>query len=298
MPARGVLLLAHGTPDSLDDMPEYLTRVRGGRPPSPELLDEIRHNYAAIGGRSPLTDLTGAQAAALQRALGDAVRVYFGMRNWRPYVADALAHARRDGVRELVALPLAPQYSSLSVGKYREAVEAARPGDVSVRFVESWHDHPALAAAFAERVQEGVRRHGPHHVLFTAHSIPARVDREGDPYQAQVRATMDAVARTAGLPAAALPWGLAWQSAGRTPEPWLGPSLEEALKALADEGKRRVLVAPIGFVCDHTEILYDIDVQAAAAARALGIALARTESLNTSETLVRALADVVRASLG
>ena len=149
MTRTGVLLLAHGTPESLDQMPEYLTLVRGGRPPSPELIEEMRHNYAAIGGRSPLTELTRAQAAALERALGDGTPVYVGMRNWRPFIADALRQARADGVAEVLAVPLAPQYSTLSVGKYRKAAEAERPEGISLRFVESWHDHPGLLDAFA-----------------------------------------------------------------------------------------------------------------------------------------------------
>lgn len=290
---RGVLLLAHGTPDSIDEMPEYLTRVRG-RPPSPELLAEMRRNYAAIGGRSPLTDVTRAQAEALRRTLGDGTPVYVGMRNWRPFVADALAEAARDGARELVAVPLAPQFSALSVGKYREAVEAGTPAGIAVRFVGAWHDHPGLIEAFAERVRAALARGPRDAVVFTAHSLPERAMREGDPYVEQVGATAAGVAAAAGLAA----WRLAWQSAGRTPEPWLQPTLEEALEALAAERKKRVLVVPVGFVSDHTEILYDIDVQAAAFARERGIDLARTESLNTSPTFIRSLADVVRAARG
>lgn len=288
----GVLLLAHGTPDSLDEMPEYLARVRGGRPPSPELVEEMRRNYAAIGGRSPLTDLTRAQAEALRRELGGPP-VYVGMRNWRPLVADTLQQARADGVRSLVAIPMAPQYSSLSVAKYQDAVEASRPPDLSVAFVGAWHDHPGLLEAFAERLRTAMARGPWDVVLFTAHSLPERVIREGDPYADQVAATARGVAERVGLAS----HRLAFQSAGRTPEPWLGPSLDASVSTAAGEGARRILVAPIGFVCDHTEILYDVDVQAAAAARAAGVALGRTESLNTSPTFIRALADLVRHHL-
>ena len=287
-----VLLLAHGTPESLDQMPEYLTRVRGGRPPGPELLEEMRRNYAAIGGRSPLTDLTRAQADALRAALGEGARVYVGMRNWRPYIADALAAAAADGALDLVALPMAPQYSTLSIGKYQDAVRQATPPGLNVRFVDSWYDHPGLTAAFAEKLEEARRREAESAVLFTAHSLPVRAVREGDPYPDQVARTAAAVAARAGVAS----YRLAYQSAGRTPEPWLGPSLEEALDEAAREGSARVLVAPIGFVCDHTEILFDIDVAAAATARARGIALSRTASLNTSPTFIRALADLVRAA--
>jgi ferrochelatase len=289
-----VLLLAHGTPESLDELPEYLARVRGGRPAGPELLEEMRRNYAAIGGRSPLTELTRAQADALRAELGGGARVYVGMRNWSPFIADALAAAVADGVTDLVALPMAPQYSALSVGKYAEAVRQAQPAGLRVRFVESWHDHPGLVAAFAEKVEDAVRRDPGAAVIFTAHSLPERVVREGDPYAEQVARTAAAVATRAGVSG----YRLAYQSAGRTPEPWLGPTLEEALLAAAGEGAARVLVAPIGFVCDHTEILFDIDVAAAAAARRRGLALARTASLNTSGTFIRALADIVRAAGG
>jgi len=286
-----VLLLAHGTPESLDQMPEYLTRVRGGRPPSPELVEEMRGNYAAIGGRSPLTDLTRAQAAALSAALGGRP-VYVGMRNWRPYVGDALAEAARAGVREVVAVPMAPQYSTLSVAKYAEAVEAARPAELAVRFVHSWHDHPGLLEAFAERLRAALGAAPWDRVVFTAHSLPVRAIDGGDPYAEQVAATARGVAERAGV----ADYVRAWQSAGRTPEPWLGPSLEDTLARLAAEGARRVLVAPIGFVCDHTEILFDVDVQAARAARRLGLELGRTESLNDSPAFIRALASLVEGA--
>jgi ferrochelatase len=214
------------------------------------------------------------------------------MRNWRPYIADALAQAASDGVRELVAVPMAPQYSTLSVAKYGEAVEAARPPALAVRFVRSWHDHPGLLDAFAEKLQGALGALRPERVLFTAHSLPRRVVDAGDPYPDEVRATARGVAERCGLGT----WEQAYQSAGRTPEPWLGPSVEEALAGAASAGARRVLIAPIGFVCDHTEILFDIDVQAAQAARGLGIEVARTESLNTSPRLIAALADLVRST--
>ena len=247
MPA--VLLLAHGTPESLDQMPEYLAKVRGGRPPSPELVAEMRSNYAAIGGRSPLTDLTRAQAAALARELGGGTPVYVGMRNWTPFIADALAEAARDGVTELVAVPMAPQYSSLSVAKYRDAVEAARPPGLAIRFVESWHDHPGLLDAFAERVRAALAEGPVDAVVFTAHSLPVRVIDAGDPYAGQVAATAAGVAARAGVAR----FSVAYQSAGRTPEPWLGPTLEEHLRErgggggpLGARGARRLRLRPHG----------------------------------------------------
>ena len=196
---KGVLLLAHGTPERLDEMPEYLRLVRGGREPSAELVEEMRHNYAAIGGRSPLTDITRAQAAALQRALDDGTPVFVGMRNWKPFVADALRDAAAAGAADLVALPLAPQYSTLSVGKYREAVDRSRPEGMKIRFVDSWHDHPGLLDAFAEKLRAARSREEWDEVIFTAHSLPERVVREGDPYAEQVAATARGVAERAGL---------------------------------------------------------------------------------------------------
>ena len=288
--ASAVLLLAHGTPESLADMPDYLTRVRGGRPPSPELVEEMRHNYAAIGGRSPLTDITRAQAAALSEALG--MPVHVGMRNWRPFIADALREAARAGARRVVAVPMAPQFSTLSVAKYRDEVDRARPPGLEVRFVPSWHDHPRLLDAFAEKLRASLSAGPWDAVVFTAHSLPTRVVAAGDPYPDEVAATARGVAARAGLAG----YALAYQSAGRTPEPWLGPSLEEALALAAREGARRALVAPIGFVCDHTEILFDVDVQAAGAARRLGLVLGRTASLNTSPAFIRALAALVRSA--
>ena len=289
--ATGVLLAAHGTPESLDQMPEYLAAVRGGRPPSPALGEEMRHNYAAIGGRSPLTDITRAQAAALRDVLAGPP-VFVGMRNWRPFIAEAVAEAEGAGVRDLVVVPLAPQYSTLSVAKYRQAVEAALPPSLTMRFVESWHAEPGLLEAFAARVRAAQGEGPADAVVFTAHSLPLRAVEQGDPYAEQVKETAAGVAARAGLAS----YEQAWQSAGRTEEPWLTPSLEERLAALAGQGARRVLVVPIGFVCDHTEVLFDIDVQARAAAEALGIGLVRTESLNDSPRFVAALADLVRAA--
>jgi ferrochelatase len=288
--SKGVLRLAHGTPDSLDEMACYLTMVRDGREPSAELVAELQRNYAAIGGRSPLTDITRAQAAALQRVLGLDTRVFVGMRNWRPLIADALREAQEAGVTSLVALPLAPQYSELSVGKYKAAVERACPDGIDVRFVESWHDHPGLIEAFAQSVAAALAAGQPDAVFFTAHSLPVRVVEAGDPYVAHVQATAQAIATRVRL----LGFEVAYQSAGRTPEPWLGPSLEEALRAASLRGCARVLVVPVSFVCDHTEILFDVDVQAQAVARDLGLTLVRSESLNTSPLFIEALADIVR----
>jgi ferrochelatase len=236
--------------------------------------------------------VTRAQADALANELG--LPVYVGMRNWRPFIAEAMEQAAAAGVTRLVAIPLAPQYSSLSVAKYGDAVSAAGRAGLEVRFVESWHDHPLLLDAFAEKLRTARAQGDWDVVVFTAHSLPSRVVAAGDPYPQQVRATASRVAERVGLKDPCV----AYQSAGRTDEAWLGPSLEATLGEMAAAHARSALVAPIGFVSDHTEILYDIDVAAAAAAAALGITLGRTESLNASPTFVRALADLARTRLG
>jgi protoporphyrin/coproporphyrin ferrochelatase len=287
-----VLLMAHGTPSSLDEMPEYLRLVRGGRPPSPELVEEMRQNYAAIGGRSPLTDLTMAQADALRARLGAGVPVAVGMRNWRPFIKDALEDLVRQGATRIVGVPMAPQFSTLSVQKYVDAATAALPSGVQFDAVTSYHVHPGLLDAFAGRVRAASVRENET-VVFTAHSLPVRVIEGGDVYADEVAATARGVADLAGIGR----FETAYQSAGRTPEPWIGPDLGALITARAAAGARRFLIVPVGFVCDHTEILFDIDVQAARAAREAGATLRRTESLNTSPAFIGALEEIVRAKL-
>lgn len=285
----GVLLMAHGTPQSLDDMAEYLRLVRGGRPASPELVAEMRHNYASIGGRSPLTDITLAQRDALAARLGADTPVAVGMRNWQPFIADAVAELVSAGATRIVGIPLAPQFSTLSVQKYEETARATLPPGLAFAPVRSFHAHPLLLEAFAERVREA--RPAPDEaVVFTAHSLPARVIAGGDKYADEVAATADGVARLAGIAR----YDRAYQSAGRTPEPWIGPTLDDLVRERAAAGVRKFFVVPIGFVCDHTEILFDIDVQAAGVARECGVELRRTESLNTSPTFIRMLEQLVR----
>jgi protoporphyrin/coproporphyrin ferrochelatase len=288
----GVLLMAHGTPSSLDEMPDYLTIVRGGRPPSAELVEEMRHNYQAIGGRSPLTDLTLAQADALRRALGPDVAVAVGMRNWKPFIKDAIAHLAATGVTRIVGIPLAPQFSTLSVAKYIDAARAALPDGIQFDAVSSFHAHPLLIDAFAERVNAAQPR-SDELVVFTAHALPVRVIQGGDRYADEVGATARAVADRAGVTR----YRIAYQSAGRTPEPWIGPDIAAVIDEESGNGVRKFLVVPVGFVCDHTEILFDIDVQAAQTAREFATSLRRTESLNTSPTFIALLQDLARARL-
>ena len=287
--------MAHGTPSSLDEMPEYLRLVRGGRPASPELVAEMLHNYNAIGGRSPLTDITLAQAAALRARLGGDIPLSVGMRNWRPFIKDALGDLAASGVERVVGIPMAPQFSTLSVQKYIEAARSALPpGPEGLQFdpVHSFHTHPLLIDAFAERLRAAAPS-DDELVVFTAHSLPARIIEAGDQYADDVAATARAVASQTGVGHCEL----AYQSAGRTPEPWIGPELGALIRERAAAGGRRFLIAPVGFVCDHTEILFDIDVQAAAVAREEGATLRRTESLNTSQTFIAMLEDLVRGML-
>jgi ferrochelatase len=270
-------------------MPEYLRLVRGGRPPSPELVEEMRQNYAAIGGRSPLTDLTMEQADALRARLGAGVPVAVGMRNWRPFIKDALEDLVRQGATRIVGVPMAPQFSTLSVQKYVDAARAALPSGVQFDAVTSYHAHPRLLEAFAGRVRAASVR-DDETVVFTAHSLPVRVIEGGDVYADEV-----AAARRGGCGIGR--FETAYQSAGRTPEPWIGPDLSELITARAAAGARRFLIVPVGFVCDHTEILFDVDVQAARTARDAGATLRRTESLNTSPAFIGALEEIVRARL-
>jgi ferrochelatase len=300
----GVLLMAHGSPDNLDDMAAYLQHVRGGRPTPPALVDEIRERYRLIGGRSPLLDLTRAQGKALEQRLnvnGTRFRVYIGMRHWHPFIKNTVQQIVDAGIRRVVAVSMAPQYSRLSVGAYRRALETAQR-ELGVRLdvttVTSWHDHPLLLQSFTERVQavsdqfrDEVR--AQWYVVFTAHSLPQRILAEGDPYSHEVNGTAAGVAKLLGLTI----WEVAYQSQGATAEPWLGPMLDEVFARAAAQNRRSILLVPIGFVCDHVEILYDIDILAQKVAQEKGLLLRRTASLNTAPTFIEALASVVEAHL-
>jgi len=285
-----VLLLAYGTPDRVEDVPRYLEAVFAGRAAGPEVVREVEKRYRAIGG-SPLKAITFQQARALEKELG--LPVYVGMRTWHPFISETVAQLQQDGVERIVALCLAPQYSRYSVQLYFNALERAleqlcyRP---SIIWVRDYHDHPLLIQAFAEKLQAVLPA---QQVLFTAHSLPASVLKDGDPYPTQVKATAEAVARQCQLPA----WDFAFQSQGLAQIEWLGPTVESQLEAYAREGIRDVILQPIGFVADHLEILYDIDIQFRQYAAQLGIALRRPESLNDSATFIACLAEVVRQQL-
>jgi len=292
MPRSAVLLMAHGTPNSLDELPEYLRLVRGGRPASPELIAEMRDHYCAIGGRSPLTDHTMAQAAALRDRLGPDVPVAVGMRNWHPFIKTAIEELTAAGAGRIIGVPMAPQFSTLSVLKYVESARNALPPGVSFEPIRSFHAHPLLLDAFAERLRsEQAAR--DEDIIFTAHSLPLRAIESGDPYADEVAATARGVAERAGVDR----YDQAFQSAGRTPEPWIGPDVRALVQERATNGTRGFLVVPIGFVCDHTEVLFDIDVEAAEVARQSAATLRRTKSLNTSPTFIAMLEDIVRKTM-
>jgi ferrochelatase len=277
-----VLLMAYGSPSRIEEVPAYFDDVRGGRPVSPAAVTELAERYRRIGG-SPLETITERQRVALQEELG--LPVHVGMKHWRPRIAEAVEHALSSGATRIVAVVLAPHYSRMSIGEYRERVEEALAARAELLFVESWHDDPGFVEVLAGRV-----RGRDAHVVFTAHSLPARILDEGDPYREQLLETAALVAARAGLD----DWSFAFQSSSSTGEPWLGPGVLDELETLADGGVRKVLVAPVGFVSDHLEILWDLDVEARERAAALGLELERIESLNDDPAFIRALAGIVR----
>jgi len=288
---QAVLLLAHGAPERVEDVPEYLSYVRGGRPTPPALVEEVSDRYRRVGGGSPLLARTREQAAALQGELG--IPVYFGMRNWRPFIKETVSRMKDDGVERIVALCLAPQYSKASVGFYFRRVQEARTEvglAAEIVWTKTFHDHPLLIEAFSERLLPLLPA---ERVLFTAHSLPERALERADPYDSEAKATARAVALRAGLAG----WDFAYQSQGFTEDKWLGPTVESRIDEYAAAGVREMVLAPIGFVSDHIEILYDVDIAFRDYARERGIDLRRPESLNASPAFTRALAAVAREKL-
>lgn len=296
----GVLVMAYGGPDSLDDIPGYLADIRSGRPTTPAVLQEITHNYERIGGRSPLLAITREQVAALAEQLPQTFRAYLGMRHWAPWIEETVGQMVEDGISHAVSLVLAPHFSRLSVAKYQQKIAdglAMYHGDIQFEHISSYHDAPDFIQALVNRVEDGLARwpegeRAQVHVVFSAHSLPQRIMQMGDPYDSQLRETARLVAAGAGLPDER--WSWSYQSAGRSREPWLGPQLEEHLPALAAQGVRHALSVPVGFVSDHVEILYDIDIQAQEVARAHGIRLERPPALNTDPLFIGQLARLVR----
>jgi protoporphyrin/coproporphyrin ferrochelatase len=309
VPEFGVLLMTYGSPISLDDVPRYMTAVRGGRAPEPELLTEFRRRYEVIGG-SPLVRITAAQAAALETALGagddgtdDAV-VRAGMRFSAPSITDSLRSLATAGAEHVAAIVLSPQFSPLLMGGYGRAIDAAR-ADLGadaprVTLATAWHLEPDFIAALAGRIREAVDRLPPDDrdrvpVLLTAHSLPRRVADQEPGYLAQLEETAVAVAAAAGLSADR--WTFCWQSAGHEPGEWMKPDFADLMPQLARQGHRSVLVAPVQFLADHLEILYDVDIGAREQAEEHGLAFARIESLNTDPRFIAALASVARQTI-
>lgn len=280
-----VLLLAHGSPDSVDQVPEFLLRVTGGHSLPPKVVEEVQRRYGLIG-RSPLTELTLKQAELLAKKLG--LPVYVGMRNWKPFIADAVRTMVADGISRAVVICLAPHNSRTSVGLYRAALAAENP-PFTVDFVHSWHDHPMLIRAFVEKLRAGRPPGVP--IIFTAHSVPQRTVTEGDPYEQQAKETAALVAREAAL--APEEWSFAFQSQGMSGSAWLGPTAESTILGLKEKGQSSVFIQPIGFLCDHVEVLYDVDIGFKQFAEEHGMRLTRADSLNDSPWLTEALADLV-----
>jgi ferrochelatase len=332
MSQSAILLLAHGTPNRLSEMSDYLQHVTGGRPMPPHVVAELQHRYSEIGLKEdlppegpPLTRWTLRQAELLEDEV--CTTVYVGMRNWHPFIADTVAQMKADGVAHARVLCLAPQNSRTSTGLYKRALDAAVGNAFSYDFIAGWADEPLLAQAFAERLKPVLTEAGRVPVLFTAHSVPCRTilstpattsgapssptvsssakvgavpadsiqdygaATEGDPYPVECKQTAAAVAKLLGLSDS--DWYFAFQSQGVAGAPWIGPTVEGTLKALAEEGHKAVVIQPIGFLCDHVEILYDIDVNFRDVASGLGMKLYRPESLNDSPTLIRALVHVL-----
>ncbi|MBI2236906.1 MAG: ferrochelatase [Actinobacteria bacterium] len=295
--------MAYGTASGPDDIERYYTDIRGGRPPSPELLLELTRRFAAIGNGFRLLDTTRAQAEGLERELNaerpGAFKTYLGMKHSPPFIPEGVAKMREHGIERAVGIVMAPHYSRLSVEAYVARVEAAlADGGPEFSFVRQWHDHPLFIALLASRVSEALGRLAPAEregaaVVFSAHSLPARILEWNDPYPDQLRETADLVAERLGLST----WTTGWQSAGRTPEPWLGPPVDEVIRELASKGHPAVVVCSAGFVADHLETLYDLDIEAQGVAREAGIRLVRTEMPNADPRFLEVLAAVVRDHL-
>lgn len=293
-------MMAYGGPNSLAELPGYLSDIRSGRPTTPAILQEISHNYRMIGGSSPLLGITRQQMAAVQAKLDPSrFRLYLGMRHWSPWIEDIVGQMVDDGITHAISLVLAPHYSALSVAKYQSKIADGLEmvhARIAFEHISSYHDAPLYIQALANRVKEGLSQwpqgeRDSVHVVFSAHSLPVRIITMGDPYDAQLRHTAALVAERAGLESGR--WSWSYQSAGRSLEPWLGPQLGEHLTQLAADGIRNVVSIPVGFVADHVEILFDIDIQAQDTAQKLGMRLVRPPALNTDPLFIQTLVDLI-----
>lgn len=308
----GVLVMAYGTASGPEDMERYYTDIRGGRPPAPEHLAELRARYEAIGNVFPLGEVTAAQAEGIVEQLGPGFRAYVGMKHSEPFLSDVVAQMRADGIERAVGIVMAPHWSGMSVETYVEKVEqaVAEGGGPHFSFVRSYHDHPAFVGFLAGRVAEVLERLSPDEregaeVVFTAHSLPTRVADDGSlrcktcdcegscRYRDGLQATADLVAGRLDLGS----WSISWQSAGRTADPWWGPPLEDTIRSLAAAGRSAVVVCSAGFVADHLETLYDLDIEAANLASELSITFVRTRMPNADPGFLGVLASVVHDHL-
>lgn len=300
MSKKAVLMLAYGTPDSVDGMACYLWDIRGGRPMSQEFIDEFKHRYSLIGGKSPLTALTYDQAKKTGQGLAERgydLPVYVGMRHWSPWIKDAIGQMYIQGIEEAVAIVMAPHYSKMSIGKYWDKINEAQAevgSTIKFSFVDAWYQQPKFLQAVEAHIRAGLEKFPAAEreqvkIVFTAHSLPARLTKMGDPYDDQLQDNARIVAERLGQ----VDWMFSYQSAAETGEPWLGPQIEEVVVDLAQQGYKHMLVAPIGFVCDHVEILYDLDIEAKKLAEAHNIRLERVESMNSDPLFIGAVADAI-----
>ena len=297
-PRTGIFLMAHGAPESTDDIPEYLKTIRGGRDSTPETIQIIRDRYEQIGGKSPLREITAELAERLEKFLNQEepqFKVYVGMRNWSPYIRDEVKRMKEDGIEKVIALCLAPQFSTWSTKLYfnafKEALKDCGGEDIDVHFVASWANHPLLIDVFAEKYREALAKLNGESVytIFTAHSIPSESIKLGDPYDQEFNKTVELLVDRVKPNN----WYQAYQSQGMIPVPWLGPTVESVLDKISRVGSKTVLIVPVGFVCDHVEILFDIDIEFKKYAKDKKLKLHRTESLNFSPTYIEALASIV-----
>lgn len=294
----GILMMAYGSPESLDDMEAYLNDIRGGRPMSPAFVEEFRGRYAQIGGKSPLNELTFAQAEATEKVLQSRdvdAKVYVGMRHWMPWIQDAVKEMHADGVTEAVAIVMAPHYSKMSIGRYWQKVNEAQEAvgsAIDFEFVDSWCRQENLLDAQVAKTKAGLAKFGAEDrvkVVFSAHSLPARLKEMGDPYDDELQGNAQILADRLGD----IDWMFSYQSAAKTGEPWLGPQIEDVIPELAKEGYENMLSVPIGFVCDHVEVLYDIDIGCQVIAKNHNVRLERVEMMNSDPSFIDAVADAV-----
>ena len=291
------MLCAYGSPNTKVEVKPYLEDIKGG-PVSPHVVSIFEKRYAEVGGKTPLYEITKSQAELLEKELikmNNPARVFVGMKHWHPYIADVVREAAKEGIRDLKVLALAPHYSKISIDGYKKAVETALPSlptDFRVTYVDSWHDNPLLIECIGEQTKDALKKFDDKNtveIIFTAHSLPSRIEEWNDPYEKELLATSKLVAQKI----AHHKWRFAYQSAGHSSEPWLGPDILDTLSEIRNEGKKDILVVPMGFVSDHLEILYDIDIEAKTEANKLGLNLMRSQSRNTHPIFIKALASVV-----